>query len=413
MALEAGGSNPLAHPIYCVKTAGTAGRFFFAERADTRKLAAFRLSETMKHGRYSSMISSSGKNSRTVNLLKIIQFDRPGWVPAEVGIMPAAWMKYREDIEKIVLRHGRLFPGYRKGSKDFDEIPGPLYEEGLHTDCWGSVWRNIQRGLDSIVVREPLADWADFKSWRPPDPFTDDLFGPRDWQSAKRSIDAARCRGEVAMGSGLPHGFFYMRLMFLRGFEGLMLDMASGDSRLDELIAIVENYNVAVLARFLEMGVECVACGEDLGMQHALPMSPQMWRKFIKPSYEAIFGPCRDRGVPVFLHTDGHILEIIDDLIDTGVRMLNPQVRANGLSGLVEQARGKVAIKLDLDRQLFPFATPREIEDHIEGAFEALYMKEGGLMLYAEIEPDVPLENIETICSTLESVCRLPEADTI
>jgi len=199
--------------------------------------------------------------------------------------------------------------------------------------------------------------------------------------------------------------------MFLRGFENLMLDRATDEPRLGKLISIVEDYNVAVIDRVLEMGAEYLACGEDLGMQQALPMSPPMWRKFIKPSYEKMFGPCRDRGVPIFLHTDGHILEVIGDLIETGVRIINPQIRANGLDGLVECARGKVAIRLDLDRQLFPFARPSEIEDHIGQVYEALYMPEGGLTLFAEIEPDVPLENVEAVCAALESVCKPPEPD--
>ena len=63
----------------------------------------------------------------------------------------------------------------------------------------------------------------------------------------------------------------------------------------------------------------------------------------------------------------------------------------------------------DLDRQFFPFATPSQIEDHIGEVFEALHMPEGGLMLYAECEPDVPLENIDAICTALEKICSPPE----
>jgi hypothetical protein len=122
-------------------------------------------------------------------------------------------------------------------------------------------------------------------------------------------------------------------------------------------------------------------------------------------------GPCRDRGIPVYLHSDGNILEIIPDLIEVGVRILNPQIRANGLQGLREVALGKVCLNQDLDRQLFPFATPGEIEDHIGEVFEGLYRPEGGLMLIAECGPDVPLENVEAICRSFEKLCRLPEPE--
>ncbi|MGQ9629848.1 MAG: hypothetical protein ACUVXI_05960 [bacterium] len=38
-------------------------------------------------------------------------------------------------------------------------------------------------------------------------------------------------------------------------------------------------------------------------------------------------------------------------------------------------------------------------------AIDVLGSDEGGLMLSAECEPDVPLENIEAICEVLEERC--------
>jgi hypothetical protein len=200
----------------------------------------------------------------------------------------------------------------------------------------------------------------------------------------------------------------YMRLFYLRRFENLMLDMATDEPRLQTVIDMVDGYNSAVIRKNLELSPEMISFGDDLGLQRILPMGPVLWRKYIKPSYMRMFAPCREAGIPIRLHTDGHVLEIIPDLIEAGVTLLNPQIRANGLEGLVKMTKGKVAVHQDLDRQLFPFATPSEIEDHIGEVFEALYLPEGGLMLHAECEPDVSLENIEVICKTLERVCKLP-----
>ena len=136
---------------------------------------------------------------------------------------------------------------------------------------------------------------------------------------------------------------------------------------------MVEAYNTAVIRKYLELGAEYMTFGDDLGMQTSLPMRPQMWREVIKPAYERMFRPCREAAMPIYLHTDGHILEIIPDLIEVGVKVLNPQFRANGLKGLKEVAKGKVTLDQDLDRQLFPFASRSQIQDHIGAVAEALY----------------------------------------
>jgi hypothetical protein len=354
-------------------------------------------------------ISYAGRNRESVNFLKALYFDYPEWTPFVVSIMPATWMKYREALEEVVLSHPRIFPTYRKGRRNFDTVPGPLYEMGRHTDCWGIVWQNIEPGLDSIPITHPLADWEAFDSYVPPDPDKDAQFGPRPaWDEVCRDLAEAKARGELAVGHPLPHGFMYMLLYYLRGFENLMLDMATDEPRLQGLIALIEHYNVTAIQRYLDAGAECLSFGEDLGLQHGLPISPEMWRRYIKPSYERMFGRCRDADVPVYLHTDGHILEIVPDLIEVGVRLLNPQIRPNGLAGLQETAKGKVAIHLDLDRQLFPFASRSEIEDHIGEVYEGLHLPEGGLLIHAECEPDVSLENIDAICTALERVCEPP-----
>jgi len=356
------------------------------------------------------MITYSGKNRQSINYLKTIYFDTPEWTPCNVGLMPATWMKYREDLEEIVLVHPRLFPDYQRGDVDFDfkELPNPLYELGHFVDCWGTVWENIERGLDSHPIGFPLENWEALGSYVPPDPLTEDSFGPRDWDQVKRSLDEARARGDIATAGGLQHGFMYMRLFYLRRFENLMMDMATDDPRLQTVIQMVESYNSAVIRKNLELGPEMMGFGDDLGLQRILPMGPALWRKYIKPSYDRMFAPCRAVDMPIRLHTDGHVVEIIPDLIEIGVTLLNPQIRANGLDGLVKMAKGKVALHQDLDRQLFPFATDSEIEDHIGEVFEALYLPEGGLMLHAECEPDVSLDNIEVICKTLEKICKTP-----
>ena len=68
----------------------------------------------------------------------------------------------------------------------------------------------------------------------------------------------------------------------------------------------------------------------------------------------------------------------------------------------MEECQDKICVNLDLDRQLFPFCTPADIDAHVREVVEKLGSPRGGLWLTAECAPDVPLENIEAICCALE-----------
>jgi len=246
---------------------------------------------------------------------------------------------------------------------------------GNHVDVWGCVWSNIQEGMEAIVTRHPVPTRQDVHRLKVP------------------QEDA-----------GFPHGFMYLRLADLRGFEELMLDFAEEPPELQMLIDVVLSYNLQqakIRLEVLQEKGQLVYFGDDLGNQTALPISPKKWRKYLKPCYEQIYRPFHDAGQYIYMHTDGHILEIIPDLIDVGVNIVNPQSRANGLENLARVCKGKVCVDIDLDRQLFPFATPLEIDNHVQQAVEELGSPQGGLWLKAEIGFDVPLENIEAICKAL------------
>ena len=306
------------------------------------------------------------------NYFRTIEFRHPKWIPTSVSLMPATWQKYRETLEDIVVRHPILFGPYERGSRDFDEFTG-TYQEGDYTDEWGCVWRNIAPGLDGQVVGHPLLDREAVRTFEAPPP-----------------------------GESQPHGFMFQRLYYLRVLENLMMDFVEGPPELQMLIEKVLEHNVAVVRNRLRDHPKILYFGDDLGNQTRLPIHPDMFHRYLTPCYAQIFAPCREAGVHVYLHSDGHLLEIIPDLIECGVTVLNPQIRANGLDGLVATCKGKVCINLDLDRQLFPFCMPQDIHEHVREAAMKLGSKEGGLMLHAECEPDVPLENIEAICQALE-----------
>jgi hypothetical protein len=153
----------------------------------------------------------------TWNRLQAVQVEAAGMEPERLKQTGRHAAGERLGDVRGRARQGRLRNGAARGG---DFCGGgrtgmiALYELGRHTDCWGTVWNNIARGFDSIVVQEPLADWAAFDEWKRhlPNPETDGEFGPRQpWAQVETGLAAARARGDLAWGGGIMHGFFLRR----------------------------------------------------------------------------------------------------------------------------------------------------------------------------------------------------------
>lgn len=304
------------------------------------------------------------------DLIKAMTYDYPEQIPVSVGFLPAAWLKYGEELKRLVLD----YPDLITRVPDLDNIPIPSsYHYGNFTDEWGCVWSNVHEGMESIVTGHPVPTRADILTLKIPE--------NRDGR--------------------LPHGFMYLRLLDLRGFEEAMIDFAEECDELQILIDKVLTYNLHQIDAALPRMGEIASFGDDLGMQRGLAIGPDKWRKYLKPCFKQMYDKVRASGRYVYMHTDGMIYEIMPDLVECGVNMVNPQFRANGLDNLERVCKGKIPINLDLDRQLFPTATPAELKRHVAECVETLYLPQGGLGLTVELNYEVPLGNMAALMDGL------------
>ena len=337
------------------------------------------------------------------NWLRAVTFQYPEWIPCRMSLSPLMWKVFREDLERVVLAHPRIFPEHSEGSVDYDEMP-PTYRQGeLYRDNWGCVWRNVQDGIEGQVVESPVSDWAALSDYRPPDPSTKSERGERDWAAIAREVQDRKEAGLLVAGDCER---LFDRLYFLRGFDNLMMDIASDDPRLPWLIEMLTEYELRLVDMWLDLDADFMRFHTDIGTQRSLMISPAKFRRYIKPMFSTIFQRCRRAGKPVYLSSDGHLLEIVDDLIECGVSVHTPQLRANTLDGIERAYRGKMCAEVDLDRQSFPFLSPAELRAQAKEVVERMAAPEGGLMVWAAISAaDVPLRNVETLCEAMEDYC--------
>ena len=252
----------------------------------------------------------------------------------------------------------------------------------------------------------PLADWKALDTYQPPDiNKTSRYRGWRDWDRIKIDLEDEEKRGLVRRGHG--ENLFDL-LCQLRGFENLMVDIATDDPHLPRLINMVTEYKMRLVQKWLSIGVDIdiISFHTDIAMQDRLMISPAKFRKYIKPMFKQIFLPIRSAGVHVHLSSDGRMLEIVDDLIECGVSMHGPQTEANTLEGIERFYKGKICINLDFDRQRLPFYRPSDIKDRMREAVERLSLPEGGLMVFCYVnDTNTPLKNIEAMCEAGYEYC--------
>jgi uroporphyrinogen decarboxylase len=306
-----------------------------------------------------------------------------------VGIAYPVWLQYGEKLDWLVgfSKYAGVGISKSQGVQPNTEV----------INNWGEKWIYPLDSLDGICIGHPIASWDDLKAYTPPDP---DAF--TDWKQQKINIENANKEGNVSAG-GTDHGFIFLRLTYLRGYENLMMDIADERPELYELISIVENYWFEVVRRWIECGVTTISFGDDMGTQKALPISPDAWRKFIKPSYKRIISYCRAHGVHTSLHSDGYIVDIIPELIELGVSSINPQDLVNGLENIKHLAKGKAYINLDIDRQnITVFGTPEEVDAHILNCIKTVGSPNGGMNMVWGVYPATPIENIEAAVRAMD-----------
>lgn len=338
------------------------------------------------------------------NKLKTVRFDNPERIPVEFGISAGCWDYYTQDaLQELIADHPLLFPGFQKKDEPIKPNYAPWRRTGQpYTDSWGCVWETAENGVTGAVVKHALSDWDQFAGFQAPSPEEHNGWGSINWTEIKERLVKERAAGNLLAG-GLRHGHTFLTLTYLRGFENLIFDMCDEHPQLVDLIQMVEDFNLGLVDRYIAAGVEWMAYPEDLGMQVGPMLSPDQFKKYIKPSYKRLVSSAREAGCVIHMHSDGDIRELVDDLIELGMDVLNLQDLVNGIDWMADNLKGRVCIDLDIDRQnITRFGNPEKIEEHIRDAVNKLGSKQGGLMLKYGLYPEVPLENIKALMDALE-----------
>ena len=277
--------------------------------------------------------------------------------------------------------------------------PGAMY-----TDEWGIGWRvqeydtKFGKGIYTEVVTHPLAEDDAIECYIAPDPTRDDLYRESEW--------AIREFKDEYWMVGATVTTIFETAWALRGLEPLLIDMMVNPELADRILDIPYNYHLTAARRLVEMGVDMIWTGDDMGGQQGMFLSPGLWRRFMKPRMSTFIRTIKDINpeLKVAYHSDGGIYPIIEELIEIGVDVLNPIQPACMDPARVKADFGeRLCFWGTIDEQhTLPFGSPDDVRQEVGQRLRTIG-KDGGLIIGPthHVQLDTPLANFWALVETI------------
>ncbi len=261
-----------------------------------------------------------------------------------------------------------------------------------HVDFWGIEW--VRQGPYNQIAHFPLqeASAEAVRQYRFPDDRMEELLGLMAPVVAEAD--------EYFIGCDVSPNVFEMYWR-LRGMEQALLDMAADPELADEMFARCGGFAVKLAEEACRrFPLDWLWTGDDVADQRSMMMSPDTWRRLVKPHLGRCFEVGKAHGLPVAYHCCGTLRPIIGDLVEMGLDVLNPiQCNCPGMDPIeLKREFGKqLTFMGGVDTQdLLPNASAREVRQATRRLIDGMTSDGGGYILAAShtIPPETPVENI-------------------
>jgi hypothetical protein len=261
------------------------------------------------------------------------------------------------------------------------------FDHDEYTDSWGIHWRDgcPQEPVYGSAAAEPRFPVNQGSPW-----------SVQIREQLRESPDSYR----------LGHVWFtlFERMHLLYGFETALILPYVDRKRFTAIRDRIVEHDLEKIRIFLNLGVDGIFFSDDWGSQRGLLIDRGDWHRYFVPAYRRLFAPVLDARKDIWFHSCGAILDVIPDLIELGVRVLNPvQSSVLDVEELSRRFEGKICFFGGLDVQYFlPKASPEAVEREILRLASTLGTPRGGYIggTSHTILPDVSEANIERIYHT-------------
>ena len=310
---------------------------------------------------------------------RALTFKHPARIPRDLWLLPWAVDRYPAEVENIQ----RLFPSDFCSAEYYyppsNRIKGDPYKIGKCTDEWGCNFVNIQEGIIG-EVRTPIIDEIhDLSMVKPP---YEQLIFDRTaaYSEISRYCDSS---DKFVFANICPRP--WERYQFLRGTENALMDVLMPDYGFTKLLKKINDFYLKEWEFWVKSDVDGVKFMDDWGAQDRLLIDPEMWREYFKPIYKEYIDMAKAEGKFVFMHSDGYILDIMEDLVEIGVDALNSQLFCMNIPEIGRKFKGRITFWGEIDRQEVLISDdPEDGRKAVKTVVEHLYDPAGGVIAQFE-----------------------------
>ena len=221
------------------------------------------------------------------------------------------------------------------------------------TDAWGvtRLWPDGTPGPfpdhspDKIVVQD-IDEWQDYVKMPRVD-FTD-----ADWEpylEKAKQVD----RREKFLTVLLVPGIFEQS-HYLCEIQNTLIYFYTNPDELKEILNVITEYEYIMAEQICKyIKPDAIFHHDDWGSQISTFISPDMFREFIKPCYEKVYGYYKDHGVELIVHhSDSYAATLIPDMIDIHIDVWQGAMRSNNIKECIDTYGGKISFMGGIDSAL-------------------------------------------------------------
>ena len=191
-------------------------------------------------------------------------------------------------------------------------------------------------------------------------------------------------------------------LFNLFGMEETLVAFSLEPKRIEAALSQIEGFILEFLKRLIasvEVDGEIFWFGDDFASQTGMLISPDQWRRYLKPVYRKVFSLAKAEGMKVWFHSCGTFRPVFSDLIEIGMDIWETaQVHLPGNEPeVLKREYGKdITFYGAINSQTtLPHGTPQQVRAEVRERVSVLG-KGGGYICSSDhaILPDVPFENV-------------------